>query len=111
MTDLEAIEILQERARKYARVFHVCAGVATLAVGAALWGLLLALQFAFLPMAEAKITALIAFSIAAAVMPRVFNGALKLRLAAKRQGWIDELVKHEGAKRDVLESSFTLDSW
>ncbi|MBL8913392.1 MAG: hypothetical protein JNM17_22025 [Archangium sp.] len=111
MTDLEAIELLQERARRFARGFHVATGLATLLGALALWCLFILVQFLFVPAAEVKLTLFVSFVVSIAVVPRFFSALLKNRLAGKRVEWIEELARTEGAKRDVLEASFTLDSW
>jgi hypothetical protein len=111
LTDLEALELLQERARKFARPLQIAAGFATLGIAGALWGLLILVQWAIAGVAEVKFTALAIVGVTAAVVPWSFNRLLKAALARKRLVWIDELARAEGVRREVLLESFTLDSW
>ncbi|MFO0596239.1 MAG: hypothetical protein U0228_13070 [Myxococcaceae bacterium] len=111
MTDLEAIEVLQDRAKRFARAYHVSAGVLTVVGALLLWALLIGVSALALGVITLKWTFFAAFAASIAIVPRAVGAVLKRRLAAQRAGWIDELVKTEGARRDVLEASFTLDSW
>lgn len=110
MTDLEAIGLLQERARSISSKFYVLGGFATLGTALLLFGAMVAVQWAMFDVASVKVAALVAVLASVAVVPAVFNAALKRVLAARRLLWIDELARNEGANRQTLIDSFTLDS-
>ena len=111
MTDLEALEQLQERARRFARGLHIASGFATIGMAILLTFLLVLLQWALGAAASLKLAVFGGLGLAIAVVPFGFNRVIRMLLARRRGEWIDELVRTEGARRDVLESSFTLDSW
>lgn len=111
MTDLEALERLQERAKALARPLQIAGGVVTLASCLALTGLLILLQWAMADVAEVKLSAFGGVLGSLAIVPVSFNWLIKKRLAIKRLEWIDELARTEGVRREMLLESFTLDSW
>ncbi|MDP2270708.1 MAG: hypothetical protein Q8N23_21470 [Archangium sp.] len=110
MTDLEAIEHLQERARAFARPLHIASGFATLGVGIVGAGVMVLLQWAAAGVAEIKISVLGGCA-GASVVPFGFNRFIKLMLQRRRTEWINEMVHGEGASREALEASFSFDSW
>jgi hypothetical protein len=111
VTDLEALEQLQERARRFARGLHIASGFATLGAAFLFTLLLISLQWLIGAVASFKLSVFGGLGLALAVVPFSFNRLIRVLLGRRRGEWIDELVRTEGARRDVLESSFTLDSW
>lgn len=86
-------------------------GFTTLGLTLVIWWAAVMLQWQFAEVAEVKMSFGLSLQLCVAVVPAVFRRVIKLVFAQKRPGWIEELVRTEGARRDVLEPSFTLDSW
>ncbi len=110
MTDLEAIERLQERARLFARPLQIASGFATVGTGLVVTGLAILGQWAVADLAEIKTSVFLGCA-GAAVVHFAFNRFIKVMLQRRRSEWIDEMVHGEGASRQALEASFSLDSW
>lgn len=111
MTDLEALALLQERARALARPLQIGAAFATLGLGVVFTGAAVLLQWAIVSVAEVHFSIFVGMVFAIAVVPWAFNKMIKALLARRRMEWIDELARTEGTRREMLEESFTLDSW
>lgn len=111
MTDLEALALLQERARRLARPLQIGAAFATVGLGVFFTGAAILIQLVLTGGAHVGFSSLAGLGIAIAVVPPASNKMIKVLLGRRRSEWIDELARTEGARREMLEESFTLDSW
>ena len=111
MTDLEALQRLQERAQSFARPLQIGAAFAMVGLGVALYfGTLLA-QLALTGGEAWPFGSGLVAAAGAAVVPKSANWFIRKSLERRRPRWIDELVRSEGVSRAELEELFTLDAW
>lgn len=111
MNDLQAIALINEHARSFARPLQIGAVFAMIAIAVAVYFATLFGQLALMDGHASPYLSCLAAAGAASVVPKSVNWFIRKSLERRRTQWIDELARTEGVSKAELEDCFTLDAW